>query len=128
MEHELSAHHVEITHGAGLAVILPAWMRYVWRTDSERFLSFARDVFGIEPAYDCEEEDEAVEDAVTAAIDELQSFFVSLGMPSRLGEFGLGEEDIEPMVETLRQNKGERFGAFMPLDMDDVRAIYRSAL
>lgn len=128
MEHELSAHHVEITHGAGLAVILPAWMRYVWRADPERFLSFARDVFGIEPAYDFEDGDEAVEDAVTAAIDELQAFFVSLGMPSRLGEFGLGIDDIEPMVVTLRQNKGERFGAFMSLDMDDVRAIYRSAL
>lgn len=128
MEHELSAHHVEITHGAGLAVILPAWMRYVWRADSDRFLSFARDVFDIEPAYDCEDEAEAVEDAVTAAIDELQAFFVSLGMPSRLSEFGLGPDDIEPMIETLRQNKGERFGAFMPLEMDDVREIYRSAL
>ena len=128
LEHELSAHHVEITHGAGLAVILPAWMRYVWKTDPTRFLDFARDVFDIEPAVDVEPEDEAVSDAVTAAIDELQQFFWSLGMPHALGDFGLTETDIEPLIATLQQNKGERFGAFRPLSMDDARAIYLSAL
>ncbi|MBO7674619.1 MAG: iron-containing alcohol dehydrogenase [Atopobiaceae bacterium] len=128
LEHELSAHHVEITHGAGLAVILPAWMRHVWKADPARFLAFARDVFGIEPAVDMEPKDEAVADAVTAAIDELQQFFWSLGMPHTLADFGLGEADIEPLINTLRQNKGERFGAFMPLSMDDARAIYLSAL
>ena len=128
LEHELSAHHPQITHGAGLAVILPAWMRHVWRADPQRFLLFAHDVFGIDPADDLEPSDEAVADAVTAAIDELQAFFQSLGMPARLAAFGLGEADIEPLIATLAGNKGERFGAFMPLDMDDCRAIYRSAL
>lgn len=128
LEHELSAHHVEITHGAGLAVILPAWMRYVWKADPTRFLDFARDVFGIEPAVEAEPEDEAVCDAVTAAIDELQRFFWSLGMPHTLADFGLTEADIEPLLKTLRQNKGERFGAFMPLSMDDARKIYLSTL
>ena len=128
LEHELSAHHPEITHGAGLAVIMPAWMRYVWHTDPERFLDFAADVFGIEPV---EEEfcphDEAVEDAVTATIDELQAFFRSLGMPATLADFGLTSDDIEPLIATLRVNKGEPFGAFQPLTMDDARAIYASA-
>lgn len=128
LEHELSAHHPEITHGAGLAVVMPAWMRYVWRADPERFLDFAADVFGIEPV---EEEfcprDEAVEDAVTAAIDELQAFFRSLGMPATLADFGLTPDDIEPLISTLRVNKGEPFGAFRLLTMDDARAIYASA-
>lgn len=129
LEHELSAHHVEVVHGAGLAVIMPAWMRHVWKADPQRFLDFARDVFGIEPVdEDVEPHDEAVADAVTAAIDELQAFFVSLGMPSTLGDFGLGEQDIEPLVETLRLNKGEQFGAFMKLSMDDARAIYEACL
>ena len=129
LEHELSAHHPEITHGAGLAVIMPAWMRYVWRTDPQRFLDFAEGVFGIEPV---EEEyaprDEAVEDAVTAAIDELQAFFRSIGMPARLADFGLTADDIDPLLETLRVNKGDPFGAFQKLTMEDARAIYESAL
>ncbi|MBR3159064.1 MAG: hypothetical protein IKF14_08160 [Atopobiaceae bacterium] len=49
-------------------------------------------------------------------------------MPKRLREFGLTEDDIEPMLETLRLNKGETFGAFTPLTIEDARAIYESAL
>ena len=129
LEHELSAHHPEITHGAGLAVIMPAWMRYVWREDPQRFLDFAADVFGMEPVEeDIEPADEAIADVVEAAIDELQAFFRSMGMPARLADFGLGEDDIEPLLDTLAQNKGEIFGCFKQLNRDDARAIYLSAL
>lgn len=127
LEHELSAHHPEIAHGAGLAVVMPAWMRYVWKSDPERFLEFAEAVFGIEPVEeDVEPVDEAVADAVEGAIDELQTFFVSLGMPRTLGDFGLTPDDIDPMLETLRATKGEPFGAFQKLDMEDARKIYLS--
>ena len=125
MEHELSAHHPEITHGAGLAVILPAWMRYVWKADPSRFLDFARDVFGIAP--DDPADEQSCERVVLAGINRLQEFFLSMGMPRTLGDFGLNENDIEEFIGTLRENKGERFGAFLPIDLDDARAIYRSA-
>lgn len=128
LEHELSAHYPQITHGAGLAIVLPAWMRHVWRTDPQRFLDFADAVFGIEPVEDdLEPRDEAVADAVEAAIDELQGFFCSLGMPRTLAEFGLSPEDIEKLIPTLLSTKGEPFGAFTPLTMNDARAIYASA-
>jgi len=128
LEHELSAHHPEITHGAGLAVVMPAWMRHVWKADPQRFLDFARDVFGIEPVEEgIAPHDEAVSDAVNAGIDELQAFFRSLGMPATLRDFGLTPNDIDPLLETLRQNKGEPFGVFQKLTMDDARAIYLSA-
>ena len=86
------------------------------------------DVFGIEPVDDdLAPRDEAVEDAVTAAIDELQAFFQSLGMPATLRDFGLAPDDVDPLLETLRQNKGEAFGAFQKLTLEDARAIYLSA-
>ena len=125
MEHELSALDTAITHGAGLAVIFPAWMRYVWQEHPERFLTFAQGVFDIEPIDDSEE---AVRDAVTATIDELQDFFVSLGMPRTLGEFGVKEDDIDQMLAGLKINRGEVFGSFKRLTLEDARAIYRSAL
>ena len=133
LEHELSAHHTQITHGAGLAVVFPAWMRYVWRSAPERFLSFGRDVFGIEPV-DAEADgvdvtpEEAVADAVAATIDELQAFFVSLGMPRTLGELGVTAKDVPALLETLEQNKGPVFGELQRLTMDDARAIYESCL
>ena len=129
LEHELSAHHTKITHGAGLSVVMPAWMRYVWRSDPSRFVDFARGVFDMEPVGDeFESADEAVADVVTAAIDELQAFFASMGMPTRLSELGLGEDDIEPLIPTLEINKGAVFGAFQKLTLDDARALYRSML
>lgn len=124
LEHEISAHHPEVTHGAGLAVILPAWMRHVWHANPTRFLAFAQGVLDVEPV---DETDEATEDAVTYTIDELQRFFVGLGMPQTLTDLGRTPSDVDAWLETLRLNKGERFGEFMPLTMDDARAIYLSA-
>ena len=61
-------------------------------------------------------------------IDALQEVFISLGMPQSLADFGIKEEDIEKMIPTLIENKGEVFGAFKKLTADDARAIYRAAL
>ena len=138
LEHEVSAVDPRITHGAGLAVIFPAWMRYVWASHPERFLTFGAEVFGIEPI-DPEVDDlsgideeitpeRAVHDAVEATIDELQGFFVSMGMPSTLGELGIDAADIDQLIRGLRINRGEQFGTFHKLTLDDARAIYESAL
>ena len=124
LEHQLSAFDTSITHGAGLAVMMPAWMRYVWRENPTRFLTFARMVFGIEPV---DETEEAVCDAVTAAIDELQAFFAGLGMPTKLGEFGLKPENVDAFLITLKANKGEEFGGFKKINLEDARKIYCSA-
>lgn len=138
MEHEVSAVDPRITHGAGLAVIFPAWMRHVWESHPERFLTLGAEVFGIEPvdpamddlsAIDEEVTPErAVHDAIEATIDELQDFFMSMGMPSTLGELGIAEDDIDQMICGLRVNRGESFGTFRQLTLEDARAIYESAL
>jgi len=124
LEHQLSALDPKITHGAGLAVVMPAWMRYVWREDPSRFLDFARMVFGFVPEDGSEASREA---CVTRGIDALQEFFVSIGMPRYLDEFGLKTDDVDTLVAMLQAAKGSALGAFKRLDMDDVRAIYLSA-
>lgn len=124
LEHELSALDPRITHGAGLAVVMPAWMRHVWRADPSRFLSFGRDVFGIVPADGSSTEKEK---AVLATIDRLQAFFVELGMPRTLGDFGLERSCIDRLLAGLEKSKGRVFGAFKPLEPSDARAIYESA-
>lgn len=121
MEHELSAFKTEITHGAGLAVMFPAWMEYVYDTDPNRFALYGREVFGLAPT------GFADLDALNA-IDETRAFFASMGMPTTLEELGVYEEDIVSFLPTLRQNKGDEFGNFRRLDMDDANAIYHLAL
>lgn len=120
LEHELSAFNTTITHGAGLAVLFPAWMRFVYREGPERFALYGREVFGLMPSGD-------VEADARHAIDETQRFFSSLGMPTKLADLEVHDEDIEGMLPTLVKNKGEEFGAFKKLTVDDARAIYRLA-
>lgn len=124
LEHALSAYDPQVTHGAGLAVVMPAWMRYVWREDPQRFLDFGRDVFGVEPADGSEA---SVEAAVEGAIDELQDFFARQGMPTTMGELGFALEDIGRLADIVIAAKGEPFGCFKKLGRADIEAIYRSA-
>ena len=121
LEHELSALNPAITHGAGLAVMFPAWMEYVHDANPARFAQYGREVFGLATAGD-------VEADALSAIDETRAFFASLGMPTTLEELDVHEDDIEKMIPTLRANKGEVFGSFKKLTMDDAREIYRLAL
>ncbi len=121
LEHELSALNTSITHGAGLAVMFPAWMEYVYQDNPERFALYGRELFGLTTTGD------VCADA-RSAIDETRAFFASLGMPTTLAELGIEEDDIEKMIPTLKVNKGEPFGSFKKLTMDDARAIYRLAL
>lgn len=124
LEHAMSALDPQVTHGAGLAVVLPAWMRFVWREDPQRFLSFAAGVFDIEPV---DESDEAVADAVEATIDELQDFFKRQGMPTTMDELSFAPADVDRLAATVAAAKGSVFGAFRKLSTEDVKAIYRSA-
>lgn len=123
LEHELSAHDPSITHGAGLAVIVPAWLRFAWDANPERILSFGREVFGIEKS-----PSSSIEATADKTIDALQAFFVSLGMPSHLSELGVTEDDIPALLTTLEHNKGPVFGDLKPLSIEDARTIYESAL
>lgn len=125
LEHELSAYDTTVTHGAGLACLFPAWMEYVYDANPARFAQYGYEVFGLAPTGD-------IESDALSAIDETRMFFASLGMPISLGELGLDEDNIEDaiaeMIPTLRENKGEPFGSFKKLTMEDAAEIYRLAL
>ena len=116
IEHELSALY-DCAHGAGLAVVMPAWMMYVHATDDARFARFARNVFGVGVG-------EPDASAASAGIAAFRRWLKSLGLPITFAELGARAEDIPLLVKTLNLN-GNALGAFQPLSEDDVAAIYR---
>lgn len=119
MEHELSAFY-DITHGAGLALLTPYWMRYVLREETVwKFVEYGVNVWGLDP-------DGAPMEIARAAIDKTREFFTSIGMPAHLRELGIDETHFDIMAEKAA-NGGLAHG-FVPLDKDDVLAIYRMAL
>jgi hypothetical protein len=121
IEHELSALY-DVAHGAGLAVIFPAWMTYVYKHDINRFAQFAVRVWGCEMNY-ANPEETALE-----GISRLKHFLSSIGMPINFKELGAKEEDIPYMVEKMGLGQHGTRGSFVPLTSKDVEAIYRLAL
>ena len=121
LEHEISALY-DVAHGAGLSVILLAYMRYVLDRKPERIAELGRNVF--ERFKDSEDERKAA----LAAIEEFEKFFKEIGMPVTFAELGIKNPDIDLMVEKVHQNKGEIFGAYYPINREVSKAIYIEAL
>ena len=121
IEHELSALY-DVAHGAGLAVVMPAWMRHVMRHDVNRFAQFAVRVWGCDMNFANPE--------ITAAegIARFYAFLAAIGMPATFAQLGAKEEDIPTLVEHLFTAEAEPLPGFMQLSRTDVDAIYRLAL
>ena len=117
--HELSAFY-DCAHGAGLAVVMPAWMEYVCGHDVMRFARFAVNVFG------CEMDFAHPERTAQAGIRRLRDFFRTLGMPATLEEVGGRAEDIPAMVaHRCEKPNGCPFGGFVKIQEADMEAILR---
>lgn len=119
IEHELSALY-DCAHGAGLAVIMPAWMEFVYRHNTMRFCQMATRVFG------CAMDYETPENTAVAGIKAFRQFLHNIGMPINFAELGAKEEDIPKLVEKLGLQNGHT-GGFVPLYSEDVAEIYRIA-
>ena len=117
IEHELSGLY-DCAHGAGLAVIMPAWMEYVMHHNVMRFAQVATRVWS------CQMNFENPEVTARAGINCFRKFLKSIGMPINFAELGAKEEDIPTLVDKL--NPGEGWG-FLPLKRADVTAIYKIA-
>ena len=120
LEHELSALY-DCAHGAGLAVIMPSWMEYVYKHNVLRFCQMATRVFG------CQMDFEAPEATALEGIKRFREFLHSIGMPINFAELGAKEEDIPTLVEKLGVGSGKRAG-FVELSAEDCTEIYRIAV
>ena len=123
MEHELSALY-DCAHGAGLAVVFPAWMEYNLQHDVMRFAQVAHRVWG------CSMDFQHPENTAKAGIRAFRAFLKSIGMPQTLAEVGGKEEDIPYLARTAAYGNGNggTLGSFVVLTEDDMAAIYRRML
>lgn len=119
MEYEISSVY-GVTHGAGLAVILPAWMTFMADHNPGKVAQMARRVFGVENHDD--------RSAAFEGISALKAFFGSLGLPVSFAELGIENPDIDLLVVKLHEDKGATIGGYYPLTAAETAAIYRLAL
>ena len=123
IEHELSALY-DCTHGAGLAIVMPAVFTYVLNHDVTRFAQVAVRVWG------CKMDFYHPEVTAKAGIEALHSFLISLGMPKNFAEIGAKEEDIPQLVDVLCNGNGRTgtLNGFVTLNEEDCTAIYKLML
>ena len=119
MEHELSAFY-DCAHGAGLAVLSPAWMKYVYKQDVMRFVQFAVRVWG------CSMDFADPERTALEGIARWEHFLQSIGMPLSFADLGAREEDIPKMVEHLSKRGG--IGRFVRILDKEAEDIFRLAV
>lgn len=119
MEHALSGWVDTITHGAGLAILTPAWMRYVWSEDPERFVRFAERVMGVTPMAT----DEAT---IKLGIAKLFAFIQQMGLPTAIHEVTSEKPDFEHLAD-LSFGKGH-LGGFKRLTHEDAVNIFQSVI
>ena len=120
MEHELSALY-DCAHGAGLAVVFPAWMEYNMDHDIMRFAQIATRVWG------CNMDFAHPEATAKAGIEAFRAFLKSIGMPQTLGELGGKAEDIPYLAHTAAYGNGNggTLGSFVVLKEEDMANIYK---
>ena len=120
MEHALSAYY-DITHGEGLAIITPRWMKHILSEKTvDRFVKYGINVFGI---------DSSLDKMVIAnkAIDETYKFFESINISMHLKDVGIDESRIETMAKHVADNEGLE-NTWAPLLQEDIAAIFRASL
>ena len=92
IEHEISAIY-DITHGAGLAVVFPAWMKYVYNINLKKFIQFSYRVWDVEVDLD------NPESTALEGIKRLENFFREIGLPIRLKDMNISDERFEEMAQ-----------------------------
>lgn len=123
IEHELSTVY-DCAHGAGLAVVFPAWMRYNVEHNTMRFAQIAVRLWG------CQMDFANPMNTALAGIEAFKNFLTSIGMPISFEQLGAKEEDIPEMAEKCCFGDGRTgtVGTYVELNQSDVENIYRLAL
>ncbi len=119
MEHEISAVY-GVTHGAGLAVVVPAWMTFMANHHPEKIAQFGRRVFDVDSRDD--------RTAALEGIECLKAFWSALGLPVTFTQLGIDTPDIDLLVNKLHENKGAEIGGYYRLKAADTKAIYELML
>lgn len=120
IEHELSGIY-DVAHGAGLAVVFPAWMKYVYKENIDKFVQFAVRVWNVDMDF------EDPERTALEGIERLKNFYRSIGLPTTLKELGIPSDRLEEMAAKCTVDDTRTTGNFKQLNKQDVLNILKMA-
>lgn len=113
IEHQIGA-YTDCAHGAGLAVVSPAYYRYIYKFGIEKFVRFAKNVWGIDTSAMSDDE------AANAGINALEDFIKELGLPLTLRELGATEDMLPKIAESTVIG-----GGYKKMNADDILLVLK---
>lgn len=119
LEHVLSGVHDEIAHGAGLAILFPAWLKYISAHLVDKCYRLFDEVFAIH--------EENKEKAIVLGIETLKQFFKDIGMPVSWKEIGLTESELQVLIDRATKKNTQTIPGFIPLDKQAIEIIFNYA-
>lgn len=121
LEHPVSALHDNISHGAGLSVLFPAWAEFVMKYDTMKFAQLANRLWGVQMNFDHPEK--TAKDGIKA----MRVYFKEIGMPITMSELGLKPEDYEDIINLTTKNGTAKIKSYIDLGKEEIREIYKLA-
>ncbi len=112
IEHGISAVFQHVAHGAGLAVVFPAWIQYTWGANKQTYLRWAKNVWDA--------------DTIPEAVEKMRSKFKSWGAPVTLADLGISETAINEISDNILQF--DTVGNMVRLDINDIVNILKMAV
>lgn len=119
LEHILSGMYDQIAHGAGLAILFPAWLKYISSYLVDKCYRLFVEVFGIE--------EKSKEKTIAEGIEALKQFFSNLGMPVSWKEIGLNEPQLQELIDRATKANTQMIPGFLPLDQQAIQTIFNYA-
>ena len=118
LEHAVSGEFDHVAHGAGLAVLFPAWAKYVYKYNTPRFAQFARRVWNVTETDDIK--------AAELGIKAMADYFKELGMPTCLREFNIPKDSIDKLSDLCTNGRTRVIKNYIPLGFNEVKDIFKS--
>ncbi len=118
LEHALSGEFDHVAHGAGLAVLFPAWAKYVYKYNVPRFAQFARRVW-------CVTEPDDIK-AAELGINAMAKYFKSIGMPTKISEFNVPKDSLDKLADLCTNGKTRVIKNYILLGFKEVKDIFES--
>lgn len=116
LEHVLSGTYDSVTHGAGLAILFPAWAKWAYPKLKDKFLKFALEVMEVKMQ-------DSIDKTIICAINKLEEFYKYLGMPTRFKDLNITKKEVDELIK-----KSTNIPSFVKLEKQDIEIIYKNAL
>ncbi len=121
LEHDISGLYPKVAHGAGMAVLFPAWAKYIYKYDIRKFAQIANRLWNVELDHD------NLEWSAKEGIDAMISYFKEIGAPVSLKELDVDKKDYPKIIDMITDNGKKEIASYIPLGKKEIFEIFELA-